>query len=149
MRHQGANVLVYPSAFTVPTGKAGHWHTLLTARALDTGCFVLAPAQVGSHTSTRMSYGAALAVDPWGKCIGQCPTYAEWDRAHQIVSEKIKMVYVPHHSACFMLVEIDHAVTQEVRTRLPLVQHERFDLYPGFPCPKESSQESDQETLGI
>jgi len=70
---QGAQVLTVPSAFTVPTGRA-HWHTLLRARAIETGCFVIAPAQWGSHggddeTSLRESYGHSLIVDPWGEVL--------------------------------------------------------------------------------
>ena len=69
----GAQVLTAPSAFTVPTGRA-HWHTLLRARAIETGCFVIAPAQWGPHggadeTSLRESYGHSLIVDPWGTVL--------------------------------------------------------------------------------
>ena len=65
----GAEVLTVPSAFTVPTGRA-HWEVLLRARAIETGCFVLAAAQWGTHAATagrpRQTYGHSLAVDPWG-----------------------------------------------------------------------------------
>ena len=68
----GADVLTVPSAFTVPTGKA-HWETLLRARAIETGCFVLAAAQTGTHAATRgrvrETYGHSLAVAPWGEVI--------------------------------------------------------------------------------
>ena len=64
-----AQVLTVPSAFTVPTGRA-HWEVLLRARAIETGCFVLAAAQWGTHSATagraRETYGHSLAVDPWG-----------------------------------------------------------------------------------
>ena len=63
-RH-GAQIMLMPSAFTVPTGQA-HWHVLLRARAIETQCYVLAAAQVGRHNEKRESYGHALAVDPWG-----------------------------------------------------------------------------------
>lgn len=65
---KGADVLMVPAAFTVPTGKA-HWHTLLKARAIETGCYVVAPAQVGMHETGRSTYGHSLVVDPWGKVI--------------------------------------------------------------------------------
>ena len=69
----GADILTVPSAFTVPTGQA-HWHTLLRARAIETGCFVVAAAQWGIHTATRgrvrTTYGHSLAVSPWGKVLG-------------------------------------------------------------------------------
>ena len=61
----GADFITVPSAFTRPTGKA-HWHTLLQARAIETGCFIFAPAQCGSHESGRRTWGHSLAVSPWG-----------------------------------------------------------------------------------
>ena len=68
----GAEILTVPSAFTVPTGKA-HWEVLLRTRAIETGCFVLAAAQTGTHSATRgrvrETYGHSLAVAPWGEVI--------------------------------------------------------------------------------
>ena len=68
----GAQVLTVPSAFTVPTGRA-HWEVLLRARAIETGCFVLAAAQGGAHAASsgrsRETYGHSLAVDPWGRVL--------------------------------------------------------------------------------
>lgn len=64
----GADILTIPSAFTRTTGKA-HWHTLLRARAIETGCFVVAPAQWGEHAEGRKTYGHSLIVDPWGKVV--------------------------------------------------------------------------------
>ena len=68
----GAQFLTAPAAFSPVTG-AAHWHALLRARAIETGCFVLAPAQTGTHASekqkTRDTYGHSLVVDPWGKVI--------------------------------------------------------------------------------
>jgi predicted amidohydrolase len=71
----GAAIITSPAAFTVPTGRA-HWHTLLRARAIETGCFVLAPAQTGAHPArhdpggrARRTYGHSLAVDPWGEVL--------------------------------------------------------------------------------
>ncbi len=68
----GAQIITVPAAFTVPTGQA-HWETLLRARAIETGCFVLAPAQVGTHPShdqsERRTYGHSLAIDPWGRIL--------------------------------------------------------------------------------
>ena len=61
----GATMLSVPSAFTRPTGQA-HWHILLRARAIETGCFVIAPAQTGEHAEGRKTYGHSLIVDPWG-----------------------------------------------------------------------------------
>jgi len=68
----GAQILTMPAAFSPVTG-AAHWHTLLRARAIETGCFVLAPAQTGEHASaqnkTRSTYGHSLVVAPWGEVI--------------------------------------------------------------------------------
>lgn len=73
LRRQGAQLLTYPSAFTVRTG-AAHWEILLRARAIETQSYVLAPAQVGAHDGTkRVSWGHAMIVDPWGSVIAQCP----------------------------------------------------------------------------
>ncbi|MCB2107831.1 MAG: carbon-nitrogen hydrolase family protein [Rhodobacteraceae bacterium] len=81
----GADFITVPSAFTQVTGEA-HWHVLLRARAIETGCFVFAPAQTGTHAGGRKTYGHALIVDPWGKVLadaGKEPGYimAEIDPA--------------------------------------------------------------------
>jgi len=65
---KGAQIMLVPSAFTVPTGSA-HWHILLRARAIETQCYVLAAAQIGRHNEKRESYGHTLAVNPWGEDI--------------------------------------------------------------------------------
>jgi nitrilase len=65
---QGAEWLAIPAAFTVPTGRA-HWETLLRARAIENLCYVAAPAQVGTHTSGRETYGDTLIVDYWGQVL--------------------------------------------------------------------------------
>jgi len=64
----GADFLSIPSAFTQPTGR-DHWEILLRARAIETGCFVFAPAQTGNHEGGRKTYGHSLAVDPWGRVL--------------------------------------------------------------------------------
>lgn len=66
----GAQVLAVPAAFTAPTG-AAHWEVLLRARAIETGCFVIAAAQGGVHENGRTTYGHSMIVDPWGKIIAQ------------------------------------------------------------------------------
>jgi predicted amidohydrolase len=68
LAQKGARILTVPSAFTVPTGQA-HWETLLRARAIETGSYVLAPAQTGSHHGERKTYGHSLVVSPWGEVI--------------------------------------------------------------------------------
>jgi predicted amidohydrolase len=64
----GADFLTIPAAFTQTTGEA-HWHVLLRARAIETGCYVFAPAQTGSHAGNRQTFGHALIVDPWGRVL--------------------------------------------------------------------------------
>ncbi|MDK9698408.1 MAG: carbon-nitrogen hydrolase family protein [Siculibacillus sp.] len=66
----GAEVLTVPAAFTRPTGEA-HWHTLLRARAIETGCWVLAAAQAGLHENGRETFGHSLAIDPWGRIVAE------------------------------------------------------------------------------
>ncbi len=75
----GASILTVPSAFTRPTG-AAHWEALLRARAIETGCFVLAPAQCGRHAAVegpaRETWGHSLIVAPWGEILadgGEAP----------------------------------------------------------------------------
>jgi len=64
----GASLVAVPAAFTVPTGEA-HWHVLLRARAIETGCFIVAAAQSGRHEDGRETYGHSLVVDPWGELL--------------------------------------------------------------------------------
>ncbi len=59
----GAIMLSVPSAFTEVTGRA-HWQVLLRARAIETACFVIAPAQCGRHSADRETHGHSLIVDP-------------------------------------------------------------------------------------
>lgn len=85
----GAEVLTVPSAFHPVTG-AAHWEVLLRARAIETGCFVLAPAQTGTHKAhegkPRQTYGHSMAVAPWGEVLveaGEAPgvVYVDLDRS--------------------------------------------------------------------
>jgi predicted amidohydrolase len=66
----GANLITVPAAFTVPTGRA-HWHILLRARAIETGAFIMAPAQCGTHEGGRATYGHSLIVGPWGDVLAE------------------------------------------------------------------------------
>ena len=66
----GAQLITVPSSFTVPTGQA-HWHVLLRARAIETGCFVLAPAQQGVHEDGRETYGHSVVINPWGEVVAE------------------------------------------------------------------------------
>jgi deaminated glutathione amidase len=83
----GAQLLMVPSAFTSPTGRA-HWETLLRARAIENLCYVVAPAQSGFHPSGRETYGDSMIVDYWGRVLQRVPrgrgcAVAEVDLARQ------------------------------------------------------------------
>lgn len=97
----GADVLVVPAAFTVPTGKA-HWHVLLRARAIETASYVIAAAQGGTHDSGRETWGHSKVVDPWGKVIAEAGTDPE-----------------------YLLFEIDAAQAAAARARIPALAHAR------------------------
>lgn len=63
----GAGIITVPAAFARTTGE-GHWHVLLRSRAIETGCFIIAPCQTGPHGLSE-SYGHSLIVDPWGTIL--------------------------------------------------------------------------------
>lgn len=118
LRARGAQILTYPSAFTVPTGKAGHWEVLLRARAIETQSYVIAAAQVGTHDSEgkRMSYGHSMIVDPWGKVVAQLGG-----------EDGIKRSEVEHEPD-IAVADIDLAYLEQVRTEVHLIR--RTDVYP-------------------
>lgn len=97
----GARFLTVPSAFTKVTGQA-HWHVLLRARAIETGCYVIAPAQCGTHARGRQTFGHSLVVDPWGEVL------AEAGEEPGVVGA-----------------EIDPARVAEARARIPALLHDR------------------------
>ncbi len=99
---RGAHVLAVPSAFTRPTG-AAHWHTLLKARAIENGCYVIAPAQCGCHPGGRETYGHSVIIDPWGEVLAE----ATGD-APQV-----------------MMATIDPARVAAVRAQIPVLTHHR------------------------
>ena len=84
LSEKGVEILTVPSAFTKTTGK-DHWHPLLKARAIENTCYVLAPAQTGTHGRKRNTYGQSLIIDPWGNILadgGEATgiVYAEFSR---------------------------------------------------------------------
>ncbi|KAN0061392.1 Carbon-nitrogen hydrolase [Thecaphora frezii] len=110
LRRQGAQILTYPSAFTIRTG-AAHWETLLRARAIETQSYVLAAAQVGAHDGTkRVSWGHAMIVDPWGSVIAQCPD-------------------IQPYKPTFCLADIDLDALENTRAEMPL-WHQRGGVFP-------------------
>ncbi|KAF8539309.1 nitrilase [Trichophaea hybrida] len=106
---RGAQVLAYPSAFTVPTGRA-HWELLLRARAVETQCWVVAAAQGGKHNEKRVSWGGACVVDPWGTVVARCKDGGEEAGEPEVC-----------------VADIDLAMVEKVRKECPL--RRRFDVY--------------------
>ena len=101
----GAKILTVPAAFTRPTGEA-HWHTLLRARAIENGAWVLAAAQGGVHENGRETFGHSLVIDPWGKVV------AEGGRDPGVI-----------------FADIDMDEPDAVRGRVPSLSHDRpFEL---------------------
>lgn len=101
---RGAEWLAVPAAFTVPTGRA-HWETLLRARAIENLCFVVAPAQWGTHSSGRETFGDSLIVDYWGQVLSRLPS-----------------------GVGVITADLDLAQQTESRARFPALDNRRFGL---------------------
>jgi predicted amidohydrolase len=101
----GAEILVVPAAFTVPTGR-DHWEVLLRARAIENLCYLLAPGQCGQNSVKRATFGRSAIIDPWGTLLAVAP-----DRPSVAVAE------------------IDLERVRALRARLPCLSHERPELY--------------------
>lgn len=102
----GSAIITVPAAFTVPTGRA-HWHVLLRARAIETGCFVVAPAQTGTHDEGRQTYGHSLIIAPWGEVLadaGEDVGFVTADLDMALVEEARRMVPALNHDRTFELV---------------------------------------------
>jgi len=123
-RHRGANVLSYPSAFTMRTG-GSHWETLLRARAIESQCYVIAAAQVGTHIEKppRQSWGHAMIVDPWGTVIAQVP-----DVVPSMPPPSAD--HDPEWSTSFALADIDLKSLEILRRSMPILDQRRNDVYP-------------------
>lgn len=104
LRDRGAEILTVPSAFTLTTGK-DHWQPLLRARAIETQCYVLAPAQYGKHDDEglRESFGHAIIVDPWGQIVAMASD-----------------------GPGLALAELDRKRVESVRASMPVIDHRRF-----------------------
>jgi predicted amidohydrolase len=97
----GASLIAVPAAFTRPTGEA-HWHTLLRARAIEAGAFVIAAAQAGQHEDGRETFGHSLIVDPWGRVL-------------------LDMGGAAGHAVC----DLDLSAVADTRARIPAIAHRR------------------------
>lgn len=102
----GAAILTVPAAFTHTTGRA-HWHCLLRARAIETGCYVIAPCQSGHHGNAH-TYGHSLIIDPWGQVL------AEGQENHEDV----------------IIADIDLAQVEIARNRIPALSNDRAFAEP-------------------
>jgi predicted amidohydrolase len=98
----GASMISVPAAFTVPTGHA-HWETLLRARAIETGAYVLAPAQGGLHEDGRSTFGRSIVVAPWGEVIAK----------------------LDHDEPGVLHATLDFAEVQKARASVPALLHDR------------------------
>ena len=103
----GAHYITVPSSFQRQTGKV-HWHTLVRARAIENGCFIIAPAMCGDHPGNRQTYGHTLVVDPWGEVL------ADGGEAPGIV-----------------VADIDPAAVARARGMIPSIEHDRPFTPPG------------------
>ncbi|KAH9581635.1 Nitrilase [Schistosoma haematobium] len=123
---KNAHVLSYPSAYTTRTGEAGHWHTLIRARAIENQCYVVAAAQEGKHNEGRSSYGHSLVVDPWGQIITE-----QMNPGPGLLTCEIGP-FTMVNSTTSIIPKIYH-----VRRSMPVEYHRRFDLFPmsdsGYP----------------
>jgi predicted amidohydrolase len=100
---QGAALIAIPAAFTVSTGEA-HWHVLMRARAIETGCHVLAAAQCGRHQDGRLTFGHSLIVDPWGAVLGDAGS-AQDEAGYRVT-----------------LARIDSAAAERARAAIPIAR---------------------------
>ena len=105
LQDQGAEILCLPAAFTAATGKA-HWETLIRARAIENLCYVIAPAQSGTHENGRETWGDSMVVDPWGHILER----------------------VAEPGSGLAVGEIDRTLQQQMRARFPSLTHRRFGI---------------------
>ena len=105
----GAQYLAIPAAFTYTTGKA-HWHVLARARAIETGSYVFAANQGGTHAEGKRTWGHSLIVDPWGRVLAD-----------------------GGESVGFITAEIDPAEVEKARGMVPALRHDREFAKPSLP----------------
>lgn len=101
LAQNGANIMCTPAAFTVPTGRA-HWEVLQRARAIETGSYVMAAAQVGEHDGGRKTYGHSMIIDPWGKVLA-----------------------VKEGGTGYTCADLDIAEVEKARNIIPALKHDR------------------------
>jgi deaminated glutathione amidase len=107
LRRAGAELIILPAAFTLQTGK-DHWEVLLRARAIETQCYLAAPACTGPHQEgvsgeTRFTYGHSLIADPWGHVVAKASDGPGWAAA-----------------------SVDKAFMARVRANMPVLEHRKL-----------------------
>ncbi|KAM0564546.1 hypothetical protein ACHAPJ_000760 [Fusarium lateritium] len=118
-KNRPAQILTYPSAFTLRTGVA-HWETLLRARAIETQSYVIAAAQVGRHNEKRASWGQSIVADPWGRVVLKLKGVKEGAELEGEAEEGAE--------GEIGFVDIDLENLEKVRREMPLQR--RTDVYP-------------------
>ena len=103
-RQAGVDLILIPSAFTVPTGRA-HWEILLRARAIESQCYVAAAAQAGDHEGARSTYGHSMIIGPWGQILSQRTT---------------------EDQPRILGVRLDRSEIEKVRQQIPMASHVRL-----------------------
>ncbi len=130
LRRRGAQILTYPSAFTVRTG-AAHWEALLRVRAIETQTYVIAAAQAGHHEGTqRVSWGHAMIVDPYGSVIAQCSDMQPYEPRFALA--EIVSAHRAEMLAEARLTSIrpqDLGRLESTRKEMPLWEQRRGDVY--------------------
>lgn len=107
----GANMIAIPAAFTKHTGEA-HWHVLLRSRAIETGAYVFAATQGGLHENGRWTFGHSMIISPWGEILAEAGA-----------------------DPCVVFADIDLALVEEVRARIPALTHGRpFEIEIAAPA---------------
>jgi predicted amidohydrolase len=97
----GAKIIFSPAAFTQITGEA-HWHVLQRARAIENGCFIVSPAQVGEHANNRKTYGHSIIVGPWGEVLADAGI-----------------------NTGFIVVELDLDMVSSCQNKIPSLKHDQ------------------------
>jgi len=113
----GAEILTTPAAFTQPTGKA-HWEVLLRARAIETGSFMIAPAQGGAHEDGRATYGHSMVIAPWGEVLA----------------------HADHDEPCVLMADLNLAEVGKARQAIPALANERQFVGPIVAPPRAAAE---------
>ena len=139
--HKGADIILIPAAFTVPTGTA-HWLTLLRARSIENQTYIIAAAQSGRHNERRESYGHSIIIDPWGSVISECsinntrkeqnmspntntnPTSTNLPAPQSTLNDET--VVTADGEICYAIFNL--STLNSIREKIPIQSHKRFKI---------------------